>query len=79
MIVKKFEDVAWRYSIFNDRHFGIVIAKNESDAKRRLYNIYYDEAADYQDNAKPSAEHCDISLWSITDDEYYSNGVFETS
>ena len=78
-LTNKFEEHTWRYSIFNDDHFGIIIAKDEQEAKRKLRDNYWDDAMDYQHTSRPTIKGCDIELWKITDDDYYGNGIFETS
>lgn len=79
MNIEDFEKHAWRYSIFDDEHFGIVIAKDEQEAKRKLRDNYWDDAADYQRTSRPTIKGCNIELWKITDDDYYGGGIFETS
>lgn len=82
MITAKLEAIEaclWRYSVFDDMHYGVIIAENEKEAKRKLYDHYYEEASLIQNKSRPTIRDCHIKLWNIIDDGYYGNGICETT
>lgn len=77
--INAIEACLWRYSIFDSMHYGIVIAETEKEAKRKLFDNYYEKAARIQKTSRPTIKDCHIELWNITADGFYGNGICETT
>lgn len=78
-MAKEITSDVWRYSIFDNMHSGIVIAKNKREAKTKLFNYYYEKASQIQNTSRPTLKNCGLDIWNITQDGYYGDDVCETS
>ena len=75
---KQIETNIWRYSIFDNRHSGIVIAKNKRETKSKIFEYYFEKASQILNTARPALKNCGLELWNITEDGYFGDGVCET-